>query len=333
MRLRTSNLLALSVLLASCHGSPFQARFAVRGRWPGERVIAYRIDAEHGALAPATFARSIRSALDEWAATGCATFRAARPDERPALSFAWERGAHGECIPFGTDPSVAHAGPVGPGTFVHFDGDRTWDAAALRQAALHEVGHVLGLDHSPDEASVMYPEPSPSRAHLAPSDLAGIHSLHGGGERAHGDIVVTGGGTELVLHSVAPPELSDWALFDTDGDGDDELVIWRTDAAGLGAAWTYHFARGPVLERTFGPLYGVTAPGLEPAFLTTATGERLLLLESANGVAQARIFDEQGLLRTYAGEIPPRTRHVTPASPRVGDLDGDGNAETVRRSE
>jgi len=260
VRNRTGGLLVWIALVAACREQPARACFAVRGRWEGERAIAYRLDPAGGALRPAEFARSIRSALDEWAATGCATFRSARENETPALTFSWAGDAHGDCVPFGADPSVAHAGPVGPGTFVHFDSERAWTSSTLRQAALHEIGHVLGLDHSPDETAVMYPEPSPARAHLAPSDLAGIHSLYGGGESAPGDLVVRGATGEVVLHAVAPVTSVDWAVLDTDEDGDAEIVTWRTDAAGHGAEMRYHFGPGPVLARACGPAYGQPTP-------------------------------------------------------------------------
>jgi hypothetical protein len=121
---------------------------------------------------------------------------------------------------------------------------------------------VLGLDHGPDEGAVMYPEPSPLRAQLAPSDLAGIHSLYGGGASASGDLVIRGGEAESVLRAVAPPELTEWTLVDTDSDGDAEIVVWRTDDAGCGALWSHHFSPGPRLERSVGPIYGaMAAPG------------------------------------------------------------------------
>ena len=170
--------LALALLglvpLAGCGAEPFQARFAVRGRWQGPRDVAVRIDTDGGALTPRAFRSSVRQALEAWQATGCVSFHQARADEPGELVFAWARGDHGACVPFGSDPSVAHAGPPGPGTFVHFDAERAWDRAALQRAALHEIGHVLGLEHSDDEEAVMHPEPSLGRARIADSDRAGI---------------------------------------------------------------------------------------------------------------------------------------------------------------
>src|SRR5262249_17470115 len=121
----------------------FQARFAVRGRWQGPRAIAYRIDT--GGAAPAELPDAIRSALGQWEGAGCAYFHESGAAEEPALTFAWGCDGRGDDVPFGADPSIAHAGPVGPGTFVHFDPERAWDAESLQRAALHEIGHVLGL--------------------------------------------------------------------------------------------------------------------------------------------------------------------------------------------
>lgn len=320
----------VSVVAACAEPAPGPARFAVRGRWPGKRQLGYRIEVAHGPLDARAFERALGSALDAWQATGCARFRPAPAGTTPDVVFAWGREPHDGCVSFGADPGVAHAGPVAPGTFVHFDAGRPWDAARLRQAALHELGHVLGLDHSADEAAVMFPQPGPGRTRLAASDLAAIHSLYGGGARGRGDLEVDGA---LTLHGVAPPELTGWTLFDLDGDGDDEVLVWRTDAAGHGELTSYHFERGPVLARTLGPLYGVVMPGSAPEFVVTAAGERLMVLETERGPAQARAFDAHGLPRLHQGEIPPRPRAPAASAERRGDLDGDGREESVRLRE
>lgn len=336
MQARLAAALLLAALAGCARAEPFQARFTVRGRWPQGNALVYRIQPAGGALAPAVFARAIAAALTEWEATGCARFRAARAGEEAQLCFAWERGPHAECRPFGADPSLAHAGPVGPGSFVHFDAERDWCAGGLRQAALHEVGHVLGLDHSPDEESVMYPEPAPERAHLARSDRAGIHSLYGGGPSAPGDLVVRSASAELTpeltLHALAPNELTGWSLFDTDGDGDDEILVWRTDERGFGALWSAHFAPGPRLARTIGPLYGVLPPGAEPELRRTARGERLLIVRAPQRAASALAFDAQGRLQAFPGTVPEARATCGHAQVLRGDLDGDGEPETVSRA-
>lgn len=51
-------------------------------------------------------------------------------------------------------------------------------ADTLFPVLLHEIGHVLGLDHSDDPASVMFPQLN-SRTALAPSDIAAVQALYG----------------------------------------------------------------------------------------------------------------------------------------------------------
>jgi hypothetical protein len=292
-------------------------------------VLSYRIEAAPGDATAAL--RSIETALGEWQATGCARFVPVAPLEHADLTFAWHGGEHAGCAPFGVDPSLAHAGPLGPGTFVHFDCAREWTRAELRRAALHEIGHVLGLDHSPDERAVMYALPGEERAHLGASDRAAVHSLYGGGEPGPGDLWIVADGVELALRAVAPPALSDWTVFDTDGDGDDELLVWRTDAAGHGALVSYHFAPGPRLARTLGPFYGFAGAGCEPRFVRTSSGERWIVLEAPGASRVVRSFDAAGIPAACADSGPLRCG--ASASLRSGDLDGDGRVERVQRRE
>ena len=107
---------------------PFQARFSVRGRWNGARELRCRVEPGDGPVPPAACEAALREALETWRATGLVTYELGAPDAAANVVFAWQRGAHGDCTPFGVDPSVAHTGPVGPDTFVHFDAGRVWSA-------------------------------------------------------------------------------------------------------------------------------------------------------------------------------------------------------------
>jgi hypothetical protein len=329
--------LALAAACAKGERQPFQARFAVRGRWPGDRSIAVRIEPDGGPLAPAEFRIAIERALAPWQSTGCVVFHPAAQGESPGITFAWRRGAHDACQAFGTDTSIAHTGPVGPDTFVHFDAAREWNerGESLERTALHEIGHALGLDHSDDETALMFVDPSHARAQLAASDLAGLRSLYGGPCDGRGDLSIRSApdaAPSVVLHDVAPRELCAWDVFDTDGDGDEEILVWRTDRAGSGALRIFHFAAGPALERSVGPLYGVVALGAVAKPVVDADGRRLFVTTLPDGRVLAHVFDEHGGLASVEPGDPALLSSGArePASNTCeADLDGDGNIESI----
>jgi hypothetical protein len=70
------------------------------------------------------------------------------------------------------------AGDVRLATNVNF-GLNTPGTVDLFTAMLHEAGHTLGLDHSPDSASVMYADYLGPRTGLSPGDIANIQALYG----------------------------------------------------------------------------------------------------------------------------------------------------------
>jgi hypothetical protein len=315
------------------------ARFTVRGRWDAVTEVTYRFEPRGSPLGVEEVARELRRACAAWSNLSPIALREVGPQQTPDVLVSFERDVHGSCKPFGRDTSVAHAGPVRAGTFLHLDADRSWSlvegapGVSLRQTLLHELGHVLGLDHSPDPLALMHSDPTVD--FIAHSDRCGLWTLYGGGEAGPGDLLVTRNGeTCLALRGVAPPGLVAFELFDTDGDGDVELALWRTDQAGSGEFIVVHFGKGPRVVRTVGPGLGMAAPDAEVGFLLTPNGERLMLIWFPNGHRIARSFDREGRLQPFEIGSSDAAMNAAPPERRTqveGDLDGDGIRETIRR--
>ncbi|KAJ1349435.1 hypothetical protein KIN20_005009 [Parelaphostrongylus tenuis] len=77
------------------------------------------------------------------------------------IVIGFERGQHEDAFPFdGKDGVVAHAFYPRDGR-LHFDADEDWSLNSpqgvnLFQTAVHEIGHLLGLEHSVDPRAVMF---------------------------------------------------------------------------------------------------------------------------------------------------------------------------------
>lgn len=312
--------------------------FAVRGRLREPLALRYRIEDADGPLPRAEFRSAVVRAIDAWNATGCVRMTEADAQSHAVVAFGWRRGHHGACEPFGPTGAVAHAGPVDERSHVHFDASRAWtadgdSASSVFAVALHELGHVLGLGHVEAVRSVMH-SGAQRPTTIGEEDLAGLRSLYGGG--GDGDSAsdlrickTTDGALLATLRSVAPPDRSDFAALDVDGDGQDELLVWRTDAPGHGALMVYGFGPGPRLERTAGPFVGAVAPGSRTAPVVTEHGERLLVSELPNGRRTAQSFSDLGELEPFGGEPPPLPTERNAEA----DFDGDGTRERVARAD
>src|SRR4051794_16638512 len=81
---------------------------------------------------------------------------------------------------FGPGSGTANASATN-GDLVFDSGDAGhWDDALLFATALHEIGHTLGLDHSPQNNPVAVMNPSLHIGlDLQPDDIAGIQSIYG----------------------------------------------------------------------------------------------------------------------------------------------------------
>jgi hypothetical protein len=345
--------------------------FTIRGRLADPSALRWRIAPGPDPVDGPSLHAALAAAAATWSAEPGVGFRAVGADVPAELIVSWQTASSDPCGRFGRDDSVAHTGPMGPGTFVHLDASRAWtlepgaSGERLDVALAHELGHVLGLDHTPDPSALMYPD-----THLAApaaSDRAGLASLYGGGEDGPGDVVILAavgeGRAAPTLRRIAPPGRTALSLFDTDGDGDDELLVWRTDREGIGALTVYQFATVDAagdpqarLERSIGPLLDVVPPGAISCLRTGPDGRRWLLTIEAEDL-RVYGFDAEGRLRkpdveerialdvdallaargpdvlagTSASSGAVHRTDGRPAKELVGDLDGDGRAERIRR--
>jgi hypothetical protein len=103
-----------------------------------------------------------------------------RPEADPDFSMAGTVIAHADYPPSCSVVTTDYPKPL------HFDDSVTWvDGAVaggfdIETLTLHELGHILGLDHSTVAGTVMWPTfpPNFTLRSLQPDDLAGIRSLY-----------------------------------------------------------------------------------------------------------------------------------------------------------
>ncbi|KAK6296054.1 hypothetical protein J4Q44_G00337670 [Coregonus suidteri] len=133
---------------------------------------------------------SFRLALKIWSDAAPLKFIKVNHDTADiVLSFA--RKTHGDFFPFdGPKGVLAHAFEPGEGMGgdVHFDEDEIWTMGHrklgynLFTVAAHEFGHSLGLSHSKDPSSLMYPNYkyyNGAQYTLPRDDALGIQALYG----------------------------------------------------------------------------------------------------------------------------------------------------------
>jgi hypothetical protein len=158
--------------------------------WHVKRTFTYRFLNGTNDLAGNTEQQAVQNAFATWAnATGLMFTQVNTP---PAdFEIEWITSAHGGPghTPFdGVGNVIAHAFYPRPSGGrdsgqMHFDDAETWSLTGganldLEACTLHEIGHLLGLDHSSDTTAMMYEFHSDGLIALTADDLVRIRRLY-----------------------------------------------------------------------------------------------------------------------------------------------------------
>ena len=152
--------------------------------------LTYAFENDPADLTAAQAKTEIRAQFAKWEAVCGLSFTEVTTAQNPTFKIAWKKGDHNDGSPFdGVGNVLAHAfyPPPRGGNHageLHFDEDETFslDGAngtyKLAAVALHEIGHLLGLEHSTDDDAVMAPYYDVAKTELAADDIAGARQLY-----------------------------------------------------------------------------------------------------------------------------------------------------------
>lgn len=166
-------------------------------RWQ-EKVVTYSFANCPAIVDCVTAYDAIRQAAAQWNAACGLTLEEIDQNGDIIFSFSKNYLANGSLNTFSESDDIAAAhypcqwlvNGRCAGSLVVFDIDQVWHTdffipqsghADLRAAALHEIGHALGLSHNANRASVMYPYQAGGYrlSTLTPGDIARCQELYG----------------------------------------------------------------------------------------------------------------------------------------------------------
>ncbi|KDP45996.1 hypothetical protein JCGZ_11900 [Jatropha curcas] len=156
--------------------------FRGKPKWP---VSKYNLTYGFEPSTPTEARGAVANAFETWATVTKFKFTSVQDYKTADLKIGFYRGEHGDGLPFdGPGGITAHAFAPQDGRF-HYDADEKYAVGAvqgafdLKTVALHEIGHLLGLQHSSLQAAVMYAYTSRGvTKDLTADDVQGIRALY-----------------------------------------------------------------------------------------------------------------------------------------------------------